>query len=247
MRSVRLVRALRRAAPQLVASGAVVIPDMLGIYGGDLLTWRDSRDVTELGGLLTAWPDRVGGAALTIVGAPTVAADATLNSLLTVGCDGIAAACQFAMDRPVPSAGSPTCLIFVMKQITWTSARTLWGTGSNTLCANQVTGSPGFILRNGVIGPLNSGLTLDTWKMVIAQYSNETTDYSQIGQAAKITGTATGVLDPTGVFTFGARTGGAFSHTAWATVAAVQRKPDAGDIAATIAWFDSIYPPAVAA
>ncbi len=249
MRSVRLNRVFRRGPILTVVSGGGGVSDPAALLGADLLTWRDSRDAVESGGILTAWPDRVGGAALSAIsGSPAVATDAALNNLLAVRCDGVSAAFSFIMDRPVPTAGTPTCLVFVMKQVTWTSVDALWGAGANILCANQVTGSPGFVLRNSTVGPLNSGLALDTWKMVIAQYSNETTDYSQVGQAAQATGTALGAVDPGATFTCGARTGPAsFSDTGWGTIIGCGRKLSAGDIAGLIAWFNSIYPPAVTA
>lgn len=215
----------------------------LTILGADCLTWLDSRDATVSLGVATAWVDRIIGAA-TLVASPTASVDGTLG-IQTVNCDGVAQAIQQTKDRPAPSAGTPTTLIMIMKQNSWTSADSLWGTGANVLCANQVTATPGFVLRNTTAGPLNSSLALSTWKMVVAQYSNETTDFSQVGQAAKVTGTALGASDPGATMTWGARTLASFAHTSWQTMIMCSRKLTVPDTTALIAYFNTYLPASV--
>ncbi len=215
----------------------------LTILGADCLTWLDSRDATVLAGVATGWVDRVIGAA-TLVGSPTASVDGVLG-IQTVNCNGTTQCISQSKDRPVPSSGSPTALIMVMKQNSWTSADSLWGTGANVLCANQVTGTPGFVLRNTTAGPLNSSLALNTWKMVVAQYSNETTDYSQVGQAAAVTGTATGASDPGPTMSWGARTTASFSDTSWQCMIMCSRKLTGADLTALRTYFTTYLPGSV--
>jgi hypothetical protein len=224
------------------------VSDLSAIYGADLLTWRDSRDASS--GTLVTWPDRVGGgpALGTISGTPTGSAFADLNNLNAVACNGTTDAFTIGLDRPVPSLATPTVFIVVFKQRTWTAGDIIWATGSNILQLAQVSVTPAVVPRNGVSGPANSTMALDTWRMVVVQYANDTSDFVQVGQSAATTGTATGVTDPGANIAFGSRPGAvATSDVVFGTISIVQRIPSAGDLTATRAFFNSFYPPGVTA
>ena len=225
-------------APVDVHVVTVQTPDV--IFGADLLTWRRSDDATDTAGALTGWPDRVGGGAITIVGSPTVnAADATLGNRRTVSFDGVAAALQQALDRPAPGT-EPTTVVIVLKQKSWTSTDSHWGPQANIMACLQGGVTPQIFLRNNTVGPVVA-LPLNTWKQLTALYNNSTTDYLAVGAGAVATGTNVGNTDPTGTWTWIARTLALFADDDLAEMFVVKRVFSAGDTASVKAYLDSVY------
>lgn len=211
------------------------------ILGGDLLSWRRSDDATQSAGTLTGWADRVGAATLTLIaGAPAVtAADATISSRPSITFDGVDDAIAWLMDRPAPDA-TPTTIIAVLKQVSFTASDAIWGAGNNILALNQ-TSSPNVAMRNNTLGPNNNGAAVGSWKAVFAQYTGSTSDSLRIGSVS-VTGTNTGIQNPGATFTLGARTGPAlFSNIAVVEIMAAQRTLSEGDFDQLETYLEGLY------
>lgn len=245
-------RPFSRRASDGAYSSSPVAPTPLTIFGASLLTWRRSEDATQAAGLLTAWPDKIGGGAITIVGAPTVnTSDATLNGPLgnrqTVSSDGgVAAALQQTLDRPSPSV-EPTLIMAVIRQNTWTAADVFWGTGANVMQISQVGASPALIARNSTVGPSNGDLAIGAWRLLAMFVNNSTTDYTRVGQNAKATGTNLGVVDPGATWTWMARTLAGFADISLAEMMICNRDFSGSDFANFITYLNTIYPAGVGA
>jgi hypothetical protein len=207
-------------------------PTPASIMGADTLQWcRADQGVTA-----TDWNDISGqgkhytqatGSAF-----PTFGATAGPNSTPALTFDGTDDVLNCAgLSLPAPGT-TPTWIWVVMKQTAWVSTRRIFSaTNNSNICtAFANTGTPTLAIFNGATVNDNAGATVGTWVAAQFYFSNSTSDFIQINDAAKATGASAGNNSSGVGRTLGAGAAGFFSSLAVADILYARVLPSAGQI-----------------
>jgi hypothetical protein len=169
--------------------------DPLSIVGGSPSFYLNADvGVSEAGGAGTGvsqWLDQsTGGRTFSqaTLGARPVLGVGSLGGRNIISGDGAA---KWLTSNFVPGtlAGNPLWIWAVTRQNSWNASSRLWGGQSSTVLKfGGRTSTPNVNIFNGAHGPTVS-MTLASWFRLRALYNAATTDYIQLGDAAKATGT----------------------------------------------------------
>lgn len=169
---------------------------------------------------------------------------AALNGRDTVRFDGIDDCMVIdTWDPPAPGT-TPSFFWGVIKQISWTSADSVYcGNNASRLRLLQSTSSPNLVGTNGIGSSLNNGAAIGSWVRLEHLFNNSTTDYLKLGSVS-VTGISQANGDPAAnVFTIGAEvTSGALAWNGeFACLMGITSAPSAGELAAADAWVTAFY------
>jgi hypothetical protein len=146
---------------------------------------------------VSAWTDQITGTA-TFAQATVAAQPVTrvgLNSHISIMGDGVDdILTDSSVDRPAPGT-TPTFYLWVGRNVTWTTGRSIVACGTTTRLAIFQTGSiPQVRAHNGTSGPVNAGGVIGTWTRGECRFGNSTSDYLKVA-ASSVTGTNCGNTD----------------------------------------------------
>lgn len=208
-----------------------------------VLQWiRGDLGITQVTGV-SAWNDQSTNAYHFTQGTGSkqplyTAVDATLNNQATVTGDGT----DDALDNAAMPNGSSNWFSGIIKVITWSAGRAVWGKNSVAPeCGNlyMATGSPSLALYNGnPVSDLNGGLPVGTWGRAEMHLINSAAAYLKL-RTTVVTGDAGG-LSATGCSLFAAG-GGTFGAAAIAERVVCPGKPTQPEIDALDAYYTARY------
>jgi hypothetical protein len=167
------------------------------------------------------------------------ATDATLGNLPTITGDGT----DDTLDNAAMPNGSSNWFSGIVKVITWTASKAVWGKNTGgTECGllYMASGSPSLALYNGnAVINLNGGLPVGTWGRVETHLINSAACYLKL-RSTVVTGASAGALSATGCALFSSG-GAAFGNVAIAERVVCSGKPTAPEIAALDAYYTARY------
>ncbi len=164
-------------------------PDLLATLGSTrLLRWVEADlGITLNAGNVSDWADQsTNGRHLTqgtAANQPLYVASGGLNNEPYVDCDNVNDFLEHIFAISSPSAGDPTTIYALVRCPTWTSNDDIIsGTGgAANLVIRNLTTAPNLGQANSTATNANNGLTLNTWGIVTAQYTNSVADFVRIG------------------------------------------------------------------
>lgn len=195
------------------SGGASVSP--LTLFPGNVLQWcRGDRGITIATGV-SLWADQSGNGHdyAQAAGSAQPAYNATgLNGRGTLLFDGSNDLLTNAtLNLPAPGT-TPTTIILVAKQVSWTAGDRIWGgTADNGCMLSQNTVTPQIRQSNGANVNANSAGTIGSWFRILGAFGNSTADRCKVG-ATNVTGGNALNTDPAAGRSLGASTGAAFSN-----------------------------------
>ncbi len=159
--------------------------------------------------------------------------------------DAISKSLVFAgLDLPAPNV-TPLFGYAILRQTGWASGNSLFAAQLNSMMLQQNSVSPSVRMNNASGVNLNNGGTLNTVMHVQFLFTGSTSDYLRIGTTTT-TGASAGTTDPTaGLFTIGARAGGAAGFVAMDLAALLLLAGEPTEIAQVRTYFQTRYPSAV--
>lgn len=197
----------------------------------------DYLDGDGAAGAGAAWVGSHAGHSWTAINTPTY------NAALVNGHGGFtlvrASAQRFentTIDLPAP----PFTIILVVRQDGWNSAASMFAAGNTTARILQNSASPQIAQNNGAIANSNGSLATATWGVVLAEFTNSTSDRVRVG-GADVTGANSGPNDPAATLQIGASGGAGHCQMSVAQVVIISGTPSAGEYTAYAAYVLSRY------
>lgn len=179
-----------------VEDNPIIPPDV--ILGANLLLWLKSDAGVTQSGTVSAWADQSGNghdfAQGTAGSRPTYFANGGPNDAPYIQFDGTDdLMVNTTLDLAAPGT-TPTLLILVMRQDSWTGGEAFCGSDAAFGCEiRQAGASPNVSAYNGVDNQ-NSELLVSSWGRVQGFYNNAVSDYTLV--TTKATGANAGNSNP---------------------------------------------------
>lgn len=209
-----------------------------------VLQWVRADLGVTIGTNVSAWADQSGNtrdyAQATGGKQPTLtAADATLNNQATITFDGVDDNLDAATFTP---GAQPLFIWAVVKQLAWTSLKTVFGDSTAShFAVIQLTASPQIGQTNGTQVNANGGAALSSWVRMEASFTASVADYVKLG-ATTVTGASAGANATSTGRRIACNAGGTtFTNIVLAELLYCSGKPSAGELTALDAYVTSRY------